>query len=62
VDRAVVVDAEGNFTYESIPAGKRSPVVADKGVASEYPVQAEAGTTPNIGQIIFVILTPHPEQ
>jgi len=45
VDRAVVVDAEGNFTYESIPAGKRSLVVAYNGVASEYLVRVEAGTT-----------------
>jgi hypothetical protein len=61
VDRAVLVDANGNFTYESIPAGNRSLVVAHNGAASEYPVRVEAGITQNIGQIIFIIVTPHPE-
>jgi hypothetical protein len=60
VDRPVQVGADGSFKYENIPAGQRSLVLTYNGTAAEYPVQVQAGTTVNVGQLIFKVVTPSP--
>jgi hypothetical protein len=60
VDHLVQAGVDGNFTYENIPSGERSLVIAFNGSASEYTVQVQAGTTVNVGKVIFEVVTPTP--
>ncbi len=58
VDRPVLLDAQGGFTYQGVPAGRRNLIVALNGTAQEYPVQVQAGANVDVGQLIFTVVTP----
>jgi hypothetical protein len=60
VDRPVDVRLDGSFTYGNIPAGERSLVIAYNGTAAEYSVLVKAGTTIDVGRLIFKVVTPVP--
>lgn len=61
MDKEVVLDGEGYFEIEGIPAGLRSLVVAHNGAAEEYPVTIKTGEIADMGEIRFIVVTPSPE-
>ena len=60
VDRPVQSGPDGSFKYDNIPAGERSLVIAYNGTAAEYSVRVQAGTTVDVGQVVFKVVTPTP--
>ena len=61
VDRPVALDSGGGFIYANIPAGQRKLIVAQNGTAQAYPVQVLAGTSTDVGELLFIIVTPGPQ-
>lgn len=60
-DAEVEINSEGYFFLEDIPTGYQSLVVAHHGAAEEYPVVIETGSTVNMGEIEFLIVTQVPD-
>ena len=57
----IMLDGEGYFEIEGVPAGPRSLVVAHNGAAEEYPVTIKTGEIADMGEIRFIVVTPSPE-
>jgi hypothetical protein len=51
---AVVIDANGYFVMDRVPAGQQSLIVADEEYGNEFPITVIAGGTIDVGQIQFV--------
>ncbi len=51
---AVVIDANGYFVMDSVPAGQQSLIVADEEYGNEFLINIIAGEAIDVGQIQFV--------
>lgn len=58
VDRLVDTGIDGSFIYKNVPAGERSLIITYNGTAQEFVVQAQAGTTVDLGDLSFLVTTP----
>jgi len=62
MDKEVLIDSNGYFLLEGVPAGYQSVVVAHNGAAEEFPVEIIPGKITDLDEIKFLVVTQVPGQ